>query len=106
MADKHNLPLLLCRPKEPCFMLKGEGDGVLFDIPTNLLTDRYKDIASDVRVRSENSEHIRVNGKIKLPNISKLLKLGREASFSLWFPEHQEYANILTEIFMSKEKVE
>lgn len=105
MANKYNLPYLLLRPKEPVFLVKGEGDGVVFNVPSNLLTDRYTDIGMVTGTMSDESDQIQVNGKIKLPNISEI-KLKREANFSLWIPMHQKYANQLTEIFMSESLIE
>lgn len=102
MADKNNLPLLLCRPKEPCFMVKGEGDGALFDVPMNFLTDRYKDIVDDIRARSGKSDRIPVSDKYPLPDLKDISKLGRERGFSVWIPLHKNYAGKLISIFMSK----
>lgn len=101
MADKNYLPFLLLRPKEPVFMVKGEGDGVIFKVPSNLLADRYKDVGTVIGNFSDKSDHIFVNGNIKLPDLSKLT-LGRESSFTTGLIVHQRYVNVLADIFMSK----
>lgn len=102
MADKNNLLRLFDRPREPVFVPKGEGDGVLFDVPSNFLTDRYKDIGSEISTRFGSSERVRVNGNVRLPDLKNITKLGRDENFSLWIPAHRACAMALVDILMGE----
>lgn len=101
MASKKNILLLLDRPTEPIFMQKGSR-GVVFDVPSNFLTDRYKSIGNEVQNRfGEGSERVRV-GNVTMPNLSNIMKLDRGDNFSMWIPAHRTYSTQLIDIFMGE----
>lgn len=101
MATKENILLLFDRPTEPIFTKKGER-GVVFDVPSNYLTDRYQSIGNEIQTRfGEGSEHIRVNN-VKVPDLRNIMKLDRDDNFSLWVPAHRNYATQLIDIFMGE----
>lgn len=105
MANKNNLLLLFERPTEPVFLKKGK-NGVVFDVPSNFLTDRYKVIGNEIQTRfGEGSERIRVNN-VQLPNLTNIMKLDRDEPFSVWVPAHRNYASQLIDIFMGAKNVD
>lgn len=99
-ADKKNLLLLLDRPLEPVFMEKGPNNAK-FDVPSQLLTDRYK-ANPEVQERfGENaSERIPVRANISIPNLRVPMSLNRKEQFSLMIPRHRRIAGVLVDIFM------
>lgn len=102
MANKRNLLLLFDRPLEPVFMEKGPNNSV-FDVPNNLLSDRYKnnpEISS--RFGDNTSEHIPVRANITIPNLKVPMSLDRKEQFSLFIPRHRRIAAHLINIFMGK----
>lgn len=102
MAKKENLLLLFERPQEPVFVEKGEKNAV-FDVPSKFLTDRFRDIGSEIQAQfSERAEErIPVRDDIPIPDLKIPLSLGRHEQFSLFIPRHRRLASKLTEIFMS-----
>ncbi|KAF5280175.1 hypothetical protein FQR65_LT15038 [Abscondita terminalis] len=106
MSDKRNLVLLLTNPTEPAFMPKGESKAV-FDIPTDYLPERYKDVGVQLfdRFGGEAGERIPVK-QISLPDLKRILKLKRRDNFSLFIPAHREYAKQLIDIFMGMRTVD
>lgn len=101
MADKKNLLLLFERPGEPVFTKKG--DNVIFRVPDNFLTDRYKPIGTELNNRfGDVREEIPVKG-ISLPDLRPVMAFGRNEQFSLWIPRHRKIAGRLIDIFMGKE---
>lgn len=103
MADKKNLLLLFDRPQEPVFMEKGS-KGSVFDVSSDFLPDRFKEIGADVQTRygEKAGERINVKCDIKLPDLELPLSLGRHEQFSLFIPRHRTIATRLVEIFLSK----
>lgn len=106
MANKHNLLYLFDRPLEPVFMEKGSNQ-VKFDIPNNLLSDRYRGTPDIAQRFGENaSERIPVRSNISIPNLKVPMSLGRNEQFSLFIPRHRRIAAHLINIFMGKNDFE
>ncbi|XP_058055483.1 phenoloxidase 2 [Anopheles bellator] len=102
--DKKHLLLLLDRPREPVFMGKGR---VVFDVPDNYLTDRYRPIGSEIQNRfGENAEERVTVRSIALPDLRIPMSLGRQEQFSLFIPRHRKIAARLIDIFMGMRNVE
>lgn len=103
MADKKNLLLLFDRPQEPVFMEKG-ANGAVFDISSDFLPDRYKEMGADMQVRygEKATEKIHVKTDINIPDLELPLSLGRHEQFSLFIPRHRKIATRLVEIFLGK----
>uniref|UniRef100_A0A182SXG3 Hemocyanin_N domain-containing protein n=1 Tax=Anopheles maculatus TaxID=74869 RepID=A0A182SXG3_9DIPT len=98
--DKKHLLLLLDRPREPVFMGKGR---VVFDVPDNYLTDRYRPIGPEIQNRfGENAEERIPVRSIALPDLRIPMSLGRQEQFSLFIPRHRKIAARLIDIFMGK----
>lgn len=101
-SNKRHLLLLFERPCEPVFMAKGKNK-VKFDIPSHLLTDRYRGNPEiQERFGEDAGERIPVRSNISIPNLKVPMSLGREESFSLLIPRHRRIAAHLINIFMSK----
>lgn len=101
MATKNNILLLMERPGEPVFTKKG-ADSVVFDVPSNFLTERYKTIGNEIQTRfGEGSDRIRVSN-VQPPNLNNVMKLSRDENFSIWIPAHRKYASELVDIFMGE----
>lgn len=105
MAKKENLLLLFDRPQEPVFVEKGPKNAV-FDVPSEILTDRFKDIGVDIQNKfSETAgERIPVQDNFPIPDLKLPLTLGRHEQFSLFIPRHRQLAAKLIEAFMSKKQ--
>lgn len=103
MAKKENLLLLLERPQEPVFVGKGPNNAV-FDVPSKFLTDRFKDIGSDIQpdFRETAQDVIHVREDVSIPDLKIPLSLGRHDQFSLFIPRHRRLAAKLIDIFMSQ----
>lgn len=101
MAKKENLLLLFERPQEPVFVEKGPKKAV-FDIPSTFLTDRFRNIGSEVQTKfvEEAEERISVRDDIPIPDLKIPLSLGRHEQFSLFIPRHRRLAAKLIDIFM------
>lgn len=100
MANKRNLLLLFERKLEPVFTEKGPNNAV-FDVPDNLLTDRYKgNPAIQDRFGENAGERISVRGNITIPNLKVPMSLGRDDEFSLFIPRHRTIASHLIDIFI------
>lgn len=104
MADKKNLLLLLDRPLEPVFLPKGSNKS-RFDIPSSLLTDKYKNNL-DIQDRFGDSETIPVRANISIPNLKVPMSLGRDEQFSLFIPRHRRIAAHLINIFMGLRSID
>ncbi|XP_063707043.1 phenoloxidase 2-like [Culicoides brevitarsis] len=106
MADdkiKKNLLLMFERPREPIFAKKG--DNVIFSVPENFLTERYKPIGTQLSNRfGDVREEIRVSN-ISLPDMRPVMALGRNEQFSLWIPRHRKIAGRLIDIFIGMRTV-
>lgn len=100
MANKKNLLLLFERKLEPVFMEKGANNAI-FDVPNNLLSDRYKNNPgiSD-RFGEPGGERIPVKSNISIPNLTKIMALKRDENFSLFIPRHRDMAAQLVHIFI------
>lgn len=104
MAKKENLLLLFERPQEPVFIEKGPNNSV-FDVPNSFLTDRFRDIGTDVQDRFGEQAGEKISIRTDNVNISDLklpLTLGRHEQFSLFVPRHRRLAGQLIDIFMCK----
>lgn len=100
MANKNNLTLLFDRPLEPVFMEKGPNK-VKFDVPSSLLSERYKNNPEIQERFGENAgERIPVRANIAIPNLKVPMSLGRKEQFSLFIPRHRRIASHLINIFM------
>lgn len=119
MANKQNLLLLFERKLEPVgfafpksvfvilnssfiqkvFMEKGPNDAV-FEVPNNLLSDRYKGTQINTRFGTPGGEKIPVRVNITMPNLKVPMSLGRQENFSLFIPRHRDIATHLINIFM------
>ncbi|XP_031621669.1 phenoloxidase 2-like [Contarinia nasturtii] len=109
-ANKRNLALLLDRPLEPVFYEKGKNNA-LFEVPNQLLTDRYKNNA-DIQVRvqdrlgEESTVRVPVRANIAIPNLSVPMQLDRKAPFSLLIPYHRKLATHLISVFIGLRSVD
>lgn len=102
MANKKNLLLLFDRPLEPVFMEKGPNKAK-FDVPSNLLSERYKGSPEIQERFGENAgERIAVRSNISIPNLKVPMSLDRKDQFSLFIPRHRRIAAHLINIFMGK----
>lgn len=101
-ANKHNLLLLFDRPTEPVFLPKGKNNAK-FDVPSNLLSDRYSG-SPDIQERfgEEANERIPVSSNISIPNLKVPMSLGRDEQFTLLIPRHRRIAAHLVNIFLRK----
>ncbi|KAB0791115.1 hypothetical protein PPYR_02915 [Photinus pyralis] len=106
MATKENLLLLLQNPTEPVYYPKGDKKAV-FDITTDYIAPRYQHVGVQLfdRVGEEAGERIPVK-QISLPRLGNILKLPRQANFSLFIPFHREIAGQLIDIFMGMRDIE
>lgn len=102
MANKENLLLLFERPQEPVFVEKGSQNKV-FDVPSSFLTDRFRDIGTEVQNKfsDQAGEKIPVRDDIPIPDLKSSITLGRHEPFSLFIPRHRRIAAELIDIFMS-----
>ena len=99
MADAENLLLLLDRPREPIFMVKG--DNKAFDIPDNFLTDRYRPLSEEIHTRYSDKASVRIPvRKIAMPDLRIPMSLGVQEQFSLFLPKHRKIAGRLVDIFI------
>ncbi|XP_050442444.1 phenoloxidase 2-like [Adelges cooleyi] len=98
-ASKDNLAYLFDRPTEPLFIGKGE-DNVVFDIPEDYLTDRYKPVAADLQTRFPGSKTVAVKKLDKLPDLSLPLSLDKHRPFTLFNPHHRTVASRLVTVLM------
>ncbi|KAK5638831.1 hypothetical protein RI129_013126 [Pyrocoelia pectoralis] len=106
MADKRNLLYLLQNPTEPAYVPKGDKK-VVFDIPTDYIADRYKHVGVQLfdRFGEEAAERIPVK-QISLPRLGDILKLSRQANFSLFIPFHRKISGQLIDIFMGMRSID
>nr|Q8I6K1.1 RecName: Full=Phenoloxidase 1; AltName: Full=Prophenoloxidase-I; Flags: Precursor [Holotrichia diomphalia]BAC15603.1 prophenoloxidase-II [Holotrichia diomphalia] len=100
MSDKNKLLLLFDRPLETVIVPRGP-DQEAFDVPVDLLSDRYKAIGVQVsnRFGEETKSKIPVK-KISPPPLGEILDLPRQANFSLFIPKHRKIAGRLINIFL------
>ncbi|GJQ85376.1 PPO1 [Trypoxylus dichotomus] len=106
MADKRNLLLLFDRPLETVIVPKGPNQQA-FDVPVDLLSDRYKAIGVEVsnRFSPETKSKIAVK-KITPPPLGEILDLSRHANFSLFIPKHRRIAGRLINIFLGMKDID
>lgn len=103
-ANKRNLLLLFERPMEPVFMKKGKNNAT-FNVPSDLLSDRYKGKPELLeRFSEEAGEVIPVPSKVSISEADwKVpMSLDRDEPFSLFIPHHSDIADHLIDIFMGK----
>lgn len=109
MADKNNLLLLLDRPQEPVFMMKGSASSTstVFDVPDNYLTDRYRPLGTELATRFGETADARIPVRnISLPDLRIPMSLGRNEQFSLFIPRHRRIAGRLIDIFIGMRSVD
>lgn len=105
-ANKKNLLLLFDRPLEPVFMEKGPNNAK-FDVPSSLLSDRYKQSPEIQERFGENAgERIPVRANITIPNLKVPMSLDRKEQFSLFIPRHRRIAAHLIDIFMRLKSID
>ncbi|KAK5638832.1 hypothetical protein RI129_013127 [Pyrocoelia pectoralis] len=106
MAQKKNLLYLLENPTEPAYIPKGDNK-VVFDIPTDYIADCYKYVGVQLfnRFGEEATERIPVK-EISLPKLEDIMKLPRQANFSLFIPFHRKISGQLIDIFMGMKTLE
>lgn len=77
--------------------------GSVFDVPSDFLADRYKDIGADIQTRyaEKATEIIPIKTNISIPDLELPISLGRHEQFSLFIPRHRKIATRLVEIFLS-----
>ncbi|KAK9745259.1 Hemocyanin, copper containing domain [Popillia japonica] len=104
--SKRNLLLLFDRPLETVIVPKGPNQEA-FDVPVDLLSDRYKPIGMEVsnRFGEETKTKIPVK-KISTPPLGEILDLERHANFSLFIPKHRKIAGRLINIFLGMRDVD
>ncbi|XP_055837715.1 phenoloxidase 2-like [Episyrphus balteatus] len=106
MADKKNLLLLLERPQEPVFMVKGK-EATVFDIPDKYFTDRYKPLGNVVTSKfGENVDRKIPVKDLPQPDLREVMALGRREPFSLFIPRHSKIASKLIDIFMQARSID
>ncbi|KAK3918238.1 Phenoloxidase 2 [Frankliniella fusca] len=108
-ASIDNLQYLFDRPAEPIFTVK-EGDKsrkqVALDLPDEYLTDRQKELGTEVISRfGEKAERIPVQ-RINLPDLRFAARIGKRAPFSLFLPEHRQIAGKLIQVFLGMRNLE
>lgn len=94
------------RPLEPVFLPKGKNKDV-FNVPNNLLTEKYKG-RPEVQNRIDDGtigRRINVKSNVALPNLSIPESLGKTEPFSLFIPRHKTIAGRLIDIFMGTNKL-
>ncbi|CAL7941780.1 unnamed protein product [Xylocopa violacea] len=100
--DKSVILHLLARPSEPVYLPKGKKN-VVFEIPHEYLTDRYRPLAEYLprppMLRGSTSV-VRVKPLREVPDLSVVLRLERRQSFSLFVREHRDIAAHLINLFM------
>lgn len=101
--DLSNLSHLLERPSQPTWYPTNNGQTV-FELPTSLIPDVYKDRILDfpIRVNDEIKFRIRVEDT-ETPDLSFAEAVSRTDSFSTFVPAHLDIAARLVEIFMKAE---
>lgn len=100
MANKRNLLLLFERKLEPVFMEKG-ANNVVFDVPNQFLSDRYKGKPGVTdRFGEPGGERVEVKSNISMPNLRNIMALKRDENFSLFIPRHRDLAAQLVHIFI------
>lgn len=77
--------------------------GSVFDVPSEFLDDRFKNIGADIQTRyaEKATEIIPIKTDISIPDLALPLSLGRHEQFSLFIPRHRKIATRLVEIFLS-----
>lgn len=103
--NRQELLLLFDHPNDPIFVPRGDTISA-FEIPTNYLLDRYRDMISEIHesVYSNAEVMIRVedNG---VPDLRVPSQLGRQENFISFLPKHRKYATALIKIFLGKFKL-
>lgn len=99
--DKKSLLLLFQRPNEPLFTKKDNGK-VVFDVPEDFLTDRYKPIGSELQSRFGEDVETRVPLRsIAHPDISfATANIPLKGPFSLFNLYNKQVAGRLIKLFM------
>lgn len=83
------------------FVEKGPKKAV-FDVPSKFLTDRFRNIGTEVQTRFIEDAEERIPVKdIPIPDLTIPLSLGRHEEFSLFIPRHRRIAATLIDMFMS-----
>lgn len=98
---KDNLVLLFQRPNEPLFAPKDNGK-VVFDVPSEFYTDRYKTIGTTISSRfgTNVDKTVHLRSDIQLPNLDFAKSIKKQGPFSLFNKQHQQIAGELIQIFL------
>ncbi|XP_067015035.2 phenoloxidase 2 [Anabrus simplex] len=104
LNDKNTLLYLMDRPLEPLFYAKGANKEVLFQVPSEYLSDQYRPFASDLENRfgaqSEPGATAVNIPSMSLPDLSLPKRLRRDELFSTFVPLHRKMAERLVEVFL------
>lgn len=102
ISMQESIVLLFHRPYEPLFAPK-DNDTVVFDVPLEFHTDRYKPLWSEIRERNiaNNKILISLRSDIQIPNLEFTKSIKIQDSFSLFNTNHQQIAAQLIRIFMN-----
>lgn len=98
---KDNIVLLFQRPNEPLFAPKDNGK-VVFDVPSEFYTDRYKTIGTTISSRfgTNVDKTVHLRSDIQLPNLDFTKSIKKQGPFSLFNKQHQQIAGELIQIFL------
>lgn len=100
-AVKENIALLFQRPNEPLFAPKDNGK-VVFDVPSEFYTDRYKIIGTAISSRfgTNINKTVHLRSDIQSPNLDFIKPIKKQGPFSLFNKQHQQIAGELIRIFI------
>ncbi|KPJ13409.1 Phenoloxidase subunit 1 [Papilio machaon] len=103
--SKNDLLLFFDRPREPCFLQKGEN--TIFQLPEEYYPEKYKKLSGIISNRFGKGikREIPVR-KIALPNLEMPMELPYNSQFSLFIPRHRQIAGKLIDIFINMRNIE
>ncbi|XP_013167706.1 PREDICTED: phenoloxidase subunit 1-like [Papilio xuthus] len=102
---KNDLLLFFDRPREPCFLQKGENS--IFQLPDEYYPKRYEKLSGMISNRfGKGVKRVIPVRKIALPNLEIPMELPYNAQFSLFIPRHREIAGKLIDIFLNMRNVD
>lgn len=108
--SNRDLLLFFQRSNEPVFGVKRDSDGrsVRFDVPQEILPDRYKPIINEVQNRFGDDDVDRTIPirNVQPPNIQFAQVLDRKKPFSNFIKRHQQIAGQLAQIFLDAPDLE
>ncbi|XP_013143832.1 PREDICTED: phenoloxidase subunit 1-like [Papilio polytes] len=102
---KNDLLLFFDRPREPCFLQKGEK--TIFQLPDEYYPKKYENLSGVISNRfGKGVDRVIPVRKIALPNLEIPMELPYDAQFSLFIPRHREISGKLIDIFLNMRNVE